>query len=132
VLLGKYAAGSSEQTRWDKTQMQIPEQTQKIIDTVAAIAEETGKTRSQVCVNWVRQQQARAEIIPILGARTTAQLQDNLDSLTWTLSDDQLKRLDEASAIDYGFPRNWIEAGARPMIFGTTFDQIDNHRGNPV
>jgi aryl-alcohol dehydrogenase-like predicted oxidoreductase len=131
ILLGKYNAGSTEQTRRDKSTVQISDQVQAIIDTVATVAAETGMTKTQVCVNWVRQQK-RAEFIPILGARTVAQHQDNLDSLKFTLSDDQMKRLDDVSRIEYGFPRDFIEGGARDLIFGKMFDQIDNHRGNPV
>jgi aryl-alcohol dehydrogenase-like predicted oxidoreductase len=131
VLLGKYSEGSTEQTRNDKANVKISAQTQAIIDTVAAIAEEVGTTKTQVCVNWVRQQ-PQAEMIPLLGARTSVQLQDNLDSLKWTLTPEQFKRLDEVSRIDYGFPRNFVEGGARQFIFGQTFNQIDNHRGNPI
>lgn len=38
-----------------------------------------------------------------------------------------LAKLDEASKIELGFPHDFV-AGARHMIFGDTFDQIDNHR----
>ncbi len=96
------------------------------------MAEETGHSKVQVCVNWVRQQQPRALIIPILGARNAEQLEDNLASLEWSLSDGQLERLGEVSAIEYGFPRDFLEGGARSYVFGATFDKIDNHRGNPV
>lgn len=132
VLLGKYSANSTEQTRHDKSGVTVSERVQKIVDEIAAIAAETGKSKTQVCVNWVRQQQSRAQIIPILGARTTAQLHDNLDSLAWSLDDAQLQRLNDVSAIEYGFPRDFLEGGARSYIFGATFDKIDNHRGNPV
>ncbi|MDX1992666.1 MAG: aldo/keto reductase [bacterium] len=132
VLLGKYSAGSTDQTRFDKAEVKVAERVQRIVDEVAAIAEETQTSKTQVCVNWVRQQQHRAEIIPILGARTSAQLRDNLDSLKWTLSDEQLQRLHEVSKIEYGFPRDFLEGGARDYIFGATFNLIDNHRGNPV
>jgi aryl-alcohol dehydrogenase-like predicted oxidoreductase len=131
VLLGKYSPGSTEQTRSDKSSVTVSDKTQQIIDTIAAIAQETGKTRTQVCVNWIRQQH-RAQFIPILGARTTAQLQDNLDSVGWSLTDEHMARLDEVSRIEYGFPRDFVERDARSYIFGETFDQIDNHRGNPV
>jgi len=132
VLLGKYSAGSTAQTRNDKSQVTVSAEVQKIVDEVAAIAIETGMSKTQVCVNWLRQRQDRAEFIPILGARTADQLQDNLDSLKFTLSADQLKRLDDVSKIEYGFPREFVETDAHQYIFGQTFDQIDNHRGNPV
>jgi aryl-alcohol dehydrogenase-like predicted oxidoreductase len=43
-------------------------------------------------------------VIPIIGARKLSQFQDNLASFNLTLSADQLKTLDEASAIEPGFP----------------------------
>ncbi len=123
VLTGKYTE-SNEPTRFNREQMQIQERVQNIIDTVRAVAEERGKSRAQVAINWVRQQQDRALMIPILGARTLAQLEDNLGVLDWALSDDQLKRLDDASKIELGFPHDWH---GNPYVFGATFDQIDNH-----
>jgi aryl-alcohol dehydrogenase-like predicted oxidoreductase len=132
VLLGKYNPGSTEQTRDDKADVRVSERVQKIVDEIANVADECGVSKTQVCVNWVRQQQPKAQIIPILGARSATQLRDNLDSLKWTLNDEHLKRLDDASQILYGFPRNFLEGGARQYIFGATFDKIDNHRGNPV
>ncbi len=132
VLLGKYGPGSTEVTRFDKDGMTIPPERQAIIDTVAEIAEETGTSRAQVCVNWICQN-PQAQMIPIVGARTPAQLEDSLGAVGWQLSDEQLQRLTEVSQIKYGFPRDFLESGGvRQLIFGTTFDRIDNHRGNPV
>ena len=123
VLTGKYTE-SSEPTRFDRDQMKIPERTQAIIEEVRKIAEEVGKSRAQVAINWVRQQQHKAQMIPILGARTVAQLEDNLAVVEWELNADQLKRLDDASQIELGFPHSWHGS---PYVFGKTYDQIDNH-----
>ena len=124
VLTGKYTE-SNEPTRFDRDQMNIPERTQKIIEAVREIAEEVGKSRAQVAINWVRQQQHKAQMIPILGARTLDQLNDNLAVLDWELNADQLKRLDDASQIELGFPHSWKGS---PYVFGQTFNQIDNQR----
>jgi diketogulonate reductase-like aldo/keto reductase len=43
-------------------------------------------------------------VIPIIGARKLAQLQDNLASFDLELSAEQLKSLDEASRVELGFP----------------------------
>jgi aryl-alcohol dehydrogenase-like predicted oxidoreductase len=108
----------------------VSEREQTVIDTVQAIADETGCSSSQVAINWVRQQQQRAQIIPIIGARTLAQLEDNLAVLSWELTPEQLARLDEVSKIEYGFPRDFTEGGAREYVFGEAFDMIDNtHHG---
>ncbi len=127
VLLGKYSTDHDEPTRFDKDNMKVSESEQKLVDAVAKIAEETGRSKAQVCVNWVRQQDNKAQIIPILGARTLAQLEDNLACLEWTLSEEQLAEIEEASDFDIGFPHTFISGGARRFIFGDTFEHIDNH-----
>lgn len=77
--------------------------------------------------NWVRQQQ-RGVIIPILGARKLAQLQDNLVSLNFTLTDEQLQRLDTTSAIASGFPHDFLaRESVQQVIYGNTLPLIDNH-----
>ena len=81
---------------------------------------------AQVAINWVRQQQDRALMIPILGARTVGQLKDNLEVLEWELNEDQLDQLDKVSQIEMGFPHNFLEGNR--YIFGATYDKTDNHR----
>ena len=46
---------------------------------------------------------------PILGARTVAQIEDNLGAVGWTLDADARKRLDDASAIEIGYPYEFID-----------------------
>lgn len=53
-----------------------------------------GKTSSQVALNWLICKGA----VPIPGAKTAAQAQDNAGALGWALTDDELARLDEASS----------------------------------
>jgi diketogulonate reductase-like aldo/keto reductase len=48
-------------------------------------------------------------VIPIVGARKLAQLEDNLASFNLTLSAQQIKTLDDASQIEAGFPYNLYE-----------------------
>ncbi|MGB1286131.1 MAG: aldo/keto reductase [Aggregatilineales bacterium] len=132
VLLGKYNPGSTEETRHDKDAMKLQEKTVAIIDAVAKISDDTGHSKAQVCMNWVMQQSNRAQMIPIIGARTLAQLEDSLGCIDWKLTNEQVQHLNEVSDIRYGFPRDFLEGGARSYIFGSTFDMIDNHRGNPV
>ena len=100
-------------------------------EVVKSVAAGIGRSPSQVAINWVRQQgdEHHAPIIPILGARTQAQLVDNLGCLDFVLSADDLKRLSEASPIRLGFPRSFLESDhVRGLIFGSTFAQLDNYR----
>jgi aryl-alcohol dehydrogenase-like predicted oxidoreductase len=66
-----------------------------VIDTVAAIARETGKTAAQIALNWLLRQPGVTG--PIIGARNLAQLEDNLGATGWSLSEEQVRKLTEAS-----------------------------------
>ncbi|WP_285116042.1 aldo/keto reductase [Leifsonia sp. fls2-241-R2A-40a] len=70
--------------------------TWEIIDAVDAVAKETGASPSQVSLAWLSDQPAVTSVI--LGARTVEQLEDNLGAADLDLTDDQRKRLEEASA----------------------------------
>jgi aryl-alcohol dehydrogenase-like predicted oxidoreductase len=129
TLTGKYATGSGEPTRYDIKE--LPQDLARLVAELQAVASEVGRTPSQVAINWILAQRHRANIIPILGARTLTQLEDNLGTLGWSLEPEQARRLSEASPIDLGFPLGWLK-GAREYVYGATYDQIDNHRGNPV
>jgi len=69
-----------------------------IAEEVSKIAKEIGRTPAQIALNWVRQQklprqQRPIKIIPIIGARNTSQIKDNLACLEFELSNEQMQRL---------------------------------------
>ena len=69
--------------------------------------------------------QIEVPVIPILGARKLAQLEDNLASLDLALSSEQLKALDKASRIELGFPGDlYTNEMARASAYGGMRDQI--------
>lgn len=127
VLTGKFLKDIDEPTRVNPDNLKMSEKTTAIVQEVVNIAEEVGRTPSQVAVNWVRQQQHKAQVIPILGARKLSQLEDNLAAMEWELSDEQLYRLEQVSKPELGFPLNFIQRN--PFIYGHTYDSIDDHRG---
>lgn len=67
----------------------------RILDEVKAIAQECGKTPAQVALNWTLQKPGITS--PLLGVRTLEQLEDNLGALEFTLSGEQMARLDLVS-----------------------------------
>jgi aryl-alcohol dehydrogenase-like predicted oxidoreductase len=106
---------------------------------VQTIAEEANRTPSQIALNWIRQRKDvhkdKEAIIPIIGARTEAQINDNLGCLDFELTQDQLKRLDEKSKIQLGFPHEFIsesDSANMTFLFGNTFSLIDNHRAGSL
>lgn len=132
VLTGKYSKKNrqkSDTQRYDESAgvKRLSDRTLAIGDEVVQVAEDIGKPPSQVALNWVRQQSN--QMIPIMGVRTVEQLKDNLGSLEFSLTDAQMKRLDEVSKIELGFPHDFLEAPyVRELVYAGTYEQIDNHR----
>ncbi|XXX73211.1 aldo/keto reductase [Sorangium sp. So ce134] len=81
-----------------------------IAEVVKSVAAESGKTPSQIAIAWTLLNPAVTA--PILGARTLKQLEDNLGALDVRLTDGQRARLDQASAVELGFPHDFL---ARPL-----------------
>jgi diketogulonate reductase-like aldo/keto reductase len=78
---------------------------------------------AQVALAWLRHQVL--PVIPIIGARKVAQLQDNLASLDLVLSAEQLKTLDGASQIELGFPQSIYERETvRGIRYGGVWDRL--------
>ena len=126
ILTGKFLKNvKGGSTRIDPKQLNMSEKALSIVREVQRVSEEVGKPASQVAINWVRQR-PETQIIPILGARSAKQLKDNMDAITWSLSDEQYKRLSDVSAIEMGFPHDFINGN--PYVYGTTFDKIDGRR----
>src|SRR3984957_16284203 len=124
LLTGKYAKGSKEQKRLDKAPQfkALSERNMKIADTVVKVAKAAGQSPAQVALSWLR---AKRNVIPIIGARKFSQFEDNMKCLEWTLDAKQLARLDEVSAIELGFPMDFIHRkGVRDFLHGGMFDRI--------
>jgi aryl-alcohol dehydrogenase-like predicted oxidoreductase len=133
VLTGKYhghggSAGSpGEPGRMNndmaKDFMPQRERTDRIIAALKSVSDEIGRSMAQVALAWLRY--SPVPVIPIIGARKLSQFQDNLASFELTLSEDQLKTLDEASRIELGFPYDiYAKPIAQTSCYGGLRDQI--------
>jgi aryl-alcohol dehydrogenase-like predicted oxidoreductase len=128
VLTGKYSradlgagAGIPDPTGTRKNVAaaagSLTERSLAIADAVGDVAEESGHSHAQVALAWTLIEPAVTSTI--LGARTLEQLEDNLGALDVTLTPDQRARLDDASAIDLGFPHRLLRSDMpRGLIFG--------------
>jgi len=125
ILSGKFLNKVSDPTRINPEELKLGEKANRVVAEVQKIATEIGHTMSQVAINWARQNPV-AMMIPILGARRLDQLKDNMDVFGWSLTDEHMKRLNDVSAIDMGFPHGFLDGNRN--VFGATFDKIDNHR----
>jgi len=105
VLAGKYNANPAEAGR-AKQRGFVSERALGIAGEVIKVAQALGRTPAQVAVNWVRAGQG--VIVPLVGARTRAQLDDNLGCLEFELPAEAKQQLDEVSKIELGFPHEFL------------------------
>jgi aryl-alcohol dehydrogenase-like predicted oxidoreductase len=77
----------------------------RVIAAAEEIAVEAGKTVSQVALNWILHNNTVSNII--IGARTEAQLIENISSLDWQLTAAQMHRLNTESYQSPIYP-HWV------------------------
>lgn len=80
----------------------------RTVEAMDGIAAETGKTHSQIALNWLLQRPTISSII--FGARNEEQLRDNLGAVGWNLTPEQVAKLDAASAVQPIYPY-WHQMG---------------------
>jgi aryl-alcohol dehydrogenase-like predicted oxidoreductase len=73
-----------------------------VVDAAREIADERGTSVAQVALNWLRSRPEVSSVI--IGARTHEQLVDNLAAAQWSLTDDEVARLDAASERTLPYP----------------------------
>lgn len=128
VLTGKYTGDPKHDAEVDHkrepSEKRLNESNLHIAAVVKDIAESVDRPAVQAAINWVRQQPG--SIIPIIGARTAEQLEHNLGCLEWELNGEQLRRLDEASAIQLGFPHEFLaEDRIKNLVYGRKWPLLD-------
>ena len=113
-LSGKYRRGMTappEGTRIDTAEkmgwgeawkIYDNERTWQVIDTLFSVAEQAEKTPAQVALKWVLDRPGITA--PIIGARSMAQLEDNLGSVGWKLDDESMALLTKASDQTLPYP----------------------------
>ncbi|HEY8338763.1 MAG TPA: aldo/keto reductase [Egibacteraceae bacterium] len=89
---------------------------------VMAVADEIGATASQVAIAWAR---ARSRAIhPIVGARSVAQLKDDLGAVDVVLPPEAVQRLDAAVEFDIGFPTAFLDETST-FVYGEPVNRVD-------
>ncbi|TCU40157.1 aldo/keto reductase [Rhizobium azibense] len=73
-----------------------------IVDVLDEIAAETGKTVPQIAINWLTSRPTVASVI--IGARNEEQLRQNLGAVGWSLTKEQVERLETVSAVPAPYP----------------------------
>jgi len=108
LLTGKYRRGQDapEGSRrfegWTEPPIYDEDRLYNTIEVLVEIAEARGASPTQVGLAWTLAQPGVTSTI--VGARTEEQLQDSLGAAELTLTDEEIARLDEASATPLAYP----------------------------
>lgn len=132
LLTGKYLPENAKQSEAEGARMHsemmkgfgsVEESTHATVREIVAVGKELGVSAAQVALAWLRCRPV--PVIPIIGATKIAQIEDNIRSLDVKLSDEQLARLDKASAVSMGFPHDFLSLDpVKAIVFGGLRDRI--------
>jgi len=131
VLTGKYSRDPGERakqpgrlttTGWGN--LFLSERNFAIAEVARAIGERIGKSATEVALRWLLQRPGN--VIPILGAKSEAQLSQQLAAARFTLDSEAIKELDTVSRIDVGYPGSLLTgAVGKRMLHGELIADID-------
>ncbi|HWG77429.1 MAG TPA: aldo/keto reductase [Steroidobacteraceae bacterium] len=111
LLSGKFSRGGSGPADARRSSFDFPpvdkEHGFAIVEAMRPIAAAHGVSVARVALAWLLAQRSVTSVI--IGAKTPAQLDDNLAAADLTLSAEQLAQLDQASALKPEYPRWMIE-----------------------
>ncbi|MCK6578872.1 MAG: aldo/keto reductase [Anaerolineae bacterium] len=80
----------------------------QVVDAMDEITAETGRSHAQIALNWLLRRPTVSSVI--IGARSEAQLRDNLGAVGWALTPEQVAKLDAASETAPAYPY-WHQRG---------------------
>jgi aryl-alcohol dehydrogenase-like predicted oxidoreductase len=97
-LTGKYSQGDADDGSradlhdWD---MEFSDQQWNVLEAVESVAEEVDATPAQISLRWLIEQR-EFTCVPIFGARTVEQMEENLGAVDISLSDEQYEQIEDA------------------------------------
>jgi aryl-alcohol dehydrogenase-like predicted oxidoreductase len=114
LLTGKYRRGArppegSRLAKWRERYEAFDKKPKnwEIVETLCEVADTIGKPPSQVALAWLLHKPTVTSVI--VGARTKSQLEENLGAGELELGADHLERLDKVSAIELGYPYEFMQ-----------------------
>ncbi len=124
LLTGKYLEPGDDRGRYDDTEWEPPEDQLEIARVLHEVAQDAGLPDAQVALAWLKHQ--GDDLIPILGAREPQHLEENMAAWDIELDQEHLDRLDEATAVELGFPHDFVQdPDIIEGMYGGTLAEID-------
>jgi len=125
LLSGKYSRTNQKPADSRRTAFDFPvvdkERTWKILDVMAPIAKAHSCSPARVSIAWLLAKSVVTSVI--IGAKRHDQLQDNLAAGELTLTEEELRRLDEVSALPPEYP-GWM----LPFQSADRLDAVDRFK----
>ncbi len=103
---GTRAARDEEHGGFNSWSLLDRESTWTVLDALAEVASDTGKTQAQVALNWLLRRPAVTA--PIVGVRTVEHLEQALGAVGWSLSDGHERKLQLASEPEQVYPYDFV------------------------
>ena len=125
LLTGKYLDKENTDRKRMKhgTSARLNEKNLLLSAKVNELAHKVGCTPAQLSLNWVRSKGTKMNTL--FGARTASQCIENLKCLEFEIDQDILKELDEISAIEMGFPHDFLKTErVEQIIYGNQKSDI--------
>ncbi|MDQ1583692.1 MAG: hypothetical protein QOF36_1746 [Microbacteriaceae bacterium] len=130
LLSGKYRrgveapAGSRHLTEWSEPPVHDEDKLYNTIETLITIGNGHGVSAARVALAYIIGKPAVTSVI--VGARTEEQLADNLEAANLSLSDDEMKQLDDVSAQHLLYPY-WHQLGASDRLSPADLSLLGRH-----
>jgi diketogulonate reductase-like aldo/keto reductase len=84
-------------------------------------------TPAQLAIAWILKKDP--SMIPIIGATSTQQLDDNAGKLDFSIPDEFMQQLDQVSAIELGYPHDYLNSEqTRGVVSGNMWNRIQKAR----
>nr|WP_298687010.1 aldo/keto reductase [uncultured Dongia sp.] len=123
VLSGKYRRaddGKHEAGRGARVTASLTDNTYLLIDAMTGMAQELGTTVSRLALAWVQGRPGVSSTI--IGARTSAQLEDNIGALDINLTAEMVAKLDQITEPTLNFPVRFLEYVVQAAYGGLTIN----------
>ncbi|WP_134703533.1 aldo/keto reductase [Ammoniphilus sp. YIM 78166] len=107
---GRFSMGFTGEYDWENKALR---KNFEILDKVKSIAAANQKTPAQVALNWLLEREGVTS--PIFGASTMEQLEENMGSVGWRLSQEHWNELHETSKLPSEYPQRFLEKFRRQV-----------------